>query len=106
MAEAEVNSGAEGDMPVRLSPEIEFLGMDICLRIEVRGRKHWHDPVALLERDPAKLDVLAHEARLGELHRRDEPQEFLDRQIGPAPILFQPVAEAGIFQKLMDRTAD
>ena len=62
-------------------------------RVHVGGRHHGHDLVALLQADAAELDVLAHVARLGELHRRDEPQEFLDRQVDPAPVLLEPVAQ-------------
>ena len=36
---------------------------------------------SLSQSHAAKFDIAAHDARLGELHRRDEPQEFLDRQI-------------------------
>src|SRR6516165_3354591 len=101
MAKAEVNSGTEGDMPVRLSLKIELLRICICLRIQVRGRQHGHDLLALPELHPAKFDVFSHVARLGELHGREEPQEFLDRKIGPAPILFEPIAQPGTFQKLI-----
>src|ERR1700730_5186399 len=47
MAKAKMNSGAEGDMPVRFSLEIEFLRMCICLRIQVCGRQHGHDLLTL-----------------------------------------------------------
>src|SRR5262245_33040405 len=106
MAKAIMNPGAEGDMPVRLAFEIEPLGMLVCPRIEVGRRQHGHNLLTLLQPDTAKLDVLAHEARLGELYGRDEAQEFLHGEIDPAPILLQPVAQAGIFQELMDRAAD
>src|SRR5882757_8883061 len=106
MTEAKMNSGAERDMPVWLALEIEPLRMDIGVRIEVRSRQHRHDPVALLQLDTAELDILAHVARLGELHGRDEPQEFLDGQAGAVPIFLQPVAQARVFQELMDRAAD
>ena len=90
MAKAEVDSGAEGDVPVRLALQIEPFRMRICLRIHVGGRQHGHDPVALSQSDATEFDILAHVARLGELHRRDEAQKFLDRQIDTAPILFEP----------------
>src|SRR5215510_2425938 len=106
MAKAEMNSGAEGDMPVWLALEIELFRIDISVRIEVRGRQHRHDPVALLQPDTAELDILAHIARLGELHGRDETQEFLDGQAGAAPVLLQPVTQASVLQELMDRAAD
>src|SRR5262245_291144 len=106
MAKAEMNSGAESDMPVWLALEIELLRMDIGVRIEVRGRQHRHDPVTLLQLDTAELDILSYIARLGELHRRDETQKLLDRQAGAVPVLLQPVAQASVFQELMDRAAD
>src|SRR5262249_54101393 len=68
MAKAKMNSGAEGDMPVWLALEVELLRMDIGLRIQIRGHQHRHDPIALLQPDSTELDVLAHVARLGELH--------------------------------------
>ena len=80
-------SGAEGDVPVRLALQIEPLRMRIGLRIHVGGRQHGHDLVALSQADAAELDIPAHIARLGELHRRDEAQKFLDREIGAAPVL-------------------
>src|SRR5262245_4161787 len=106
MPKAKVNSGAEGDMPVWLALEIELLRMDIGMRIEVRGRQHRHDPVALLQLDSAELDILAYIARLGELHGRDETQELLDGQAGAVPVLLQPVAQASVLQELMDRATD
>ena len=81
------------DVPVRPALEIEPLGMLVRLRVHVGRRQHGHDPVALLQPDAAKLDVLSHKARLGELHRRDEAQEFLDRETGAAPVLREPVAQ-------------
>src|SRR6516162_3184124 len=104
MAKAKVNSGAESDMPVRFSLEVEFLR--ICMRVQVCGRQHGHDLLTLLQLDTAKPDILPYDARFGELHGRDEPQKFLDGQIGSVPIFFQPIAKARIFQKLIDRTAD
>src|SRR5690349_11472837 len=106
MAKAEMDASAEGDMPVRPPPKIEPFRMLVRGRIEIGGGQQGHDLVAALEPDAAKLDVLAHEARLGELHRRDEAQEFLDRDIGSSPILFQPVAQTRILQKLVDRARD
>jgi hypothetical protein len=106
MAEAKVNAGAEGDVPVRVPPKIEPLGMLVGGRIQIGSSEHGHDPVAALEPHAAKLHVLAHEARLGELHRRDEAQEFLDREIGAVPVLFEPIAEFGVLQELINRTAD
>src|SRR6516162_4079173 len=106
MAKAKVNSGAESDMPVRFSLEVEFLRICICLRVQVCGRQHGHDLLTLLQPNTAKLDILPYDARFGELHGRDEPQKFLYGQIGSVPVFFQPIAEARIFQKLIDRTAD
>src|SRR3984893_12690428 len=106
MAEAKVNSGAEGQMPVRPALEIELLGSFVCLRIEVCGRQHGHDLETLFQPDAAKLDVLADQARFGELYGRDEPQKFLYRQTNPRPILFEPIAQRRIFQKLINRAAN
>src|SRR5262249_31110603 len=84
MPQTEMNTGAEGDVPVRPALEIKLLRMRIGLRIEVRGHQHGNDLLALLQPDTAELELPADVARLGELHRREEPQEFLDREIGPA----------------------
>src|SRR5262245_61061043 len=69
MAEAEMDAGAEGHMPIRLALEIELLRMRIGLRIEVCGHQHGNDLLALLQPDAAQLEVPADVARLGELHR-------------------------------------
>src|SRR5262249_56745194 len=65
MAQTKMNSGAEGKMPVRPPGKVEFLGIFICLRIEVGGDQHGHDVRTLLQSDAAKPDVLADHARLG-----------------------------------------
>ena len=106
MAKAEMDSGAEGDMPVRLSLQIEPFRMRIGLRVHVGGCQHDHDLVALSQGNAAEFDILPHVARFGELHRRDEPQKFLHRQIDAAPVFFEPVAQIGIFQQLEYRSAD
>src|SRR5258708_39922935 len=100
MAEAEMDPGAEGDVPVWLSWQIEPLGVRISLRIHIGGRQHGHDPVTLAQTDTAQFDIPAHVARLCELHRRDETQKFLDREIDAAPIGFQTDATTRAFQKL------
>src|SRR5262245_53926332 len=45
VAEAEMNSGAEREMPVRPPLEIEPFGALVRLRIEIRGDDHRHHPV-------------------------------------------------------------
>jgi hypothetical protein len=62
MAKAKVNSGAESDMPVRFSLEVEFLRISICLRVQVCGRQHGHDLLTPLQPDTAKLDILPYDA--------------------------------------------
>src|SRR5262249_56201989 len=104
--EAEMNAGAKGDMPVRSALEIKLLRMPIGMRIEVCCHEHGNDLLAPLQPDTAELEVPADLARLGALHRREEPQEFLDREIGPTPVFFQPVPKGGILQQLMHRAAD
>ena len=47
MAKAEMNSGAEGNMAVRLSLEIELLRICVGLRIQVCGCQHRHDLLTL-----------------------------------------------------------
>ena len=89
-----MNPGAEGDMPVRPSLEIEVLRLFVGLRIEVSGDQHRYDFFAPLQPDAAKLHILSHEARLGELHWGNEPQEFLDGKLSATPILFQPIAKS------------
>ena len=95
-----MDAGAEGDVAVRLALQVEPFRMRIGLRVHIGGGQHRHDLVAPPQPDAAELDVLAHIARFGELHRRDEPQKFLDRQIEPAPVLLQPVAQPRILQEL------
>jgi len=53
-----MDAGAECEMPVRSSLEIEFLGMLVRLRIQVGGCRHGHDLVTLLQPNAANLDVL------------------------------------------------
>jgi hypothetical protein len=98
MAETKMNSGAEGEMPVRLSRKVELFRAWICLRIEVCRRQHGHDLVALLQSDAAKFDVFANEPRFGELHGRDEPQELFHRQIGPIPVSSSQSRRPGFFK--------
>src|SRR3954447_3149375 len=62
--------------------------------------------MALLETHARELDIPPHIARLGELHRRYEAQEFLHRKPDAAPVLCQPVADARISEELVDGTAD
>jgi hypothetical protein len=100
-----MDPGAEG-VAVWFPLQVEPLGMRIGLRVHVGGGQHGHDLVAPPQPDAAEFDILAHIARLGELHRRDEPQKLLDRQIEPAPVLLQPVAKLGILQELEYRSAD
>ena len=102
-----MDSGAEGDVPVRLALQIEPLRMRIGLRIHVGGGQHGHDLVAPSQPDAAEFDIPAHVARLGELHRRDEAQKFLDRQIerGSSPASSQS-RRSGFFKSSMHRSAD
>ena len=86
--------------------KIEPLRMRIGRGIHVGGRQHRHDPLALLHDDAAEIDVAAHIARLGELHRGEETQEFLDREIDAAPVLLEPVAQIRVFQELVHGAAD
>src|SRR6266403_831025 len=102
MAKAEMDPGAEGDVPVRPALQIEPFGMSVCLRVHVGGCQHDHDPVALSQSDAAEFDIFAYVARFGELHRRDEAQKFLDRQVDAAPVLLEPVAQIRVYYKLMD----
>src|SRR5262245_22238328 len=60
VAQAVMNAGTEGDMPVRFPREIELLRMLVCPRIQVGRRQHGNDLFALLQPDAAELGVLAH----------------------------------------------
>ena len=60
-----MDSGAEGDVPVRLALQIEPFGVRVRLRIHVGGGQHRHDLVALSQPDAAELDILPHIARFG-----------------------------------------
>src|SRR5262249_25159373 len=106
MPQTEMNAGAEGDMPVRPALEINLLRMRIGLRIEVRGHQHGNDLLALLQPDTADLELPVAVAGLGDLHGREEPQEFLESEMAPAPFFFWPVTQSGFFQELMHRAAD
>ena len=86
-------------MPVRPPLEIEAFRALVRLSIQIGGDEHRHHPVALLQFHALEVDILAHVARLGELHRRDEAQEFLDRQPGAAPVRRQPIAAIRILQQ-------
>src|SRR5690348_13973710 len=92
VAQAKMDAGTEGDVPVRPPFEIELFRMLVRFRIEVRSGQHGHDLVTLLQPGAAKVHVLSHEARLGELHRGNEAQKFLDGEVGAAPIRCQPIA--------------
>src|SRR5690349_22878132 len=63
VSEAEMNAGAEGEMPVRPPREVETFGMLVGRGIEIGRRDHGHDLIAALQRDPLDLDILAHIAR-------------------------------------------
>ncbi len=63
MTEAEMDSGAERHVPVRPPRQIELLGMFIRRSIHVGGDDHRHHPVALVQANSVKLDVLPHVAR-------------------------------------------
>src|SRR5258705_370896 len=63
MAEAEMSSCPEGQMPVRPSLEIHPLGALVCFLVQIGGDDHRHDPVALLKADAVQIDILAHVAR-------------------------------------------
>src|SRR5262249_56141878 len=88
-AEAKVDSGAEGDVVVRPPLHVETLGIFVRLRVHVGRNQHGHDLLALLHADTVELDIVAYEAWLGKLHRRDEAQELLDRERKPAPVLLE-----------------
>ena len=94
MAKTKMNSGAERKMPVRLAREIKFFRVGICLRIEVGCRQHGHDLLAPFQPDTAEFDLFANKPRFGELHHRNEPQEFCrrkaDSQSGAAVRLARP----------------
>jgi hypothetical protein len=93
---SKMNSGAERKMPVRLAREIKFFRVGIRLRIEVGCRQHGHDLLAPFQPDTAEFDLFANKPRFGELHHRNEPQEFFHRQTSPAPVFLQPIAQRWI----------
>jgi hypothetical protein len=60
----------------------------------------------LFEPDAAQLHVLSYEPRVRKLHRQDKAQEFLDRQVGSAPVLGQPVTQSRVLYEFENRSAD
>src|SRR5262245_1408395 len=106
MTEAEMDSRAESNMTVRPSLEIARFSEHVSSRIHVGGHQHSHDLVTTLKSDAVQFHVLPHESRFRELHRRDKAKEFLDRQVGSPPVLFQPVTQFGILRDLKNRSAD
>ena len=66
--------------------------MRIYVRVHVGRSQHGYDPVALLEMDATEINILLYETRLGELHGRDEAEEFFDGRVAPTPVFLEPVA--------------
>src|SRR3712207_2207874 len=58
----------------------------------------------LSQTPPSSMSL--HKARFGELHRRDEAQELLNRQRRAAPVLLEPIAQFGSSCQLIDCSAD
>lgn len=58
-----MDAGAEGDVPVRLSLQIEPFRMGICLRVHVGGSQIDHDLLAPSQSDTSELDIPPHVAR-------------------------------------------
>src|SRR5438132_8642808 len=102
MAKAEVDSGPEGNVPIRSPLKIEPLRMLIRLRVQVGCGQHSHDLVAFLQPNASEINVLSHNTRLGELHWRDKAQKLLNRQARAIPVLREPVAQFGILEKFIN----
>src|SRR5262249_8719329 len=105
MTKAEMDSCAESNVAVRPPLEIELLGEHVCCWIHVGGYQHGHDLVAVFKPDAVQLHILPYKARFRELHRRYKAEKFLDRQVGSAPVLLQPVTQFRIFRELKNRAA-
>ena len=58
-ADSKMDAGAEADMPIRLSLQIEPFRMKIRLRV----RQHHHDLVAASQPGAAEFDVSGHATR-------------------------------------------
>ena len=106
MSQTEMHARSERHLAIGFPCKIQLFRVRICLRVHVGSGQHRHDPVAFLQMYATKIDILADEARLGELHGRDEAQKFLDRQVGAAPVFLEPIAQLGCLQYLVDRPAD
>src|SRR4029450_5634009 len=106
VAQTEMDPRAELQVAVGLPLEIKLLRTRVCIRIHVGSRQHGHDFFTLLQPNSTELDIFPDETRLGELDGRDEAQEFLNCQIGAAPILLEPIAQGGSSGELVDRSAD
>src|SRR5262249_2435962 len=106
MTEAEMDACSECDVPIWPSSKVEPLGVLVRHRVQIGGREHGHDLVSRFKLHAAKYRVLSNKARLGELHRRDEAEEFFDRETCAAPILHQPISKPPISQQFEHRPAD
>ena len=80
-------------MAVRVPLEVELFRRLVGPGVGVGRGDHDHDLVALFQLDAVEPEILAHIARLGELHWRHEAQELLDREVGAGPVLLEPVAQ-------------
>ena len=67
-----MNACPESEVSVRVSLQIKPFRILVRHRVHVGCGNHCHDLVSLLQPDPAEFYVLSHEARLRELHGRDE----------------------------------
>ena len=106
MTEAEMDAGTEGNVPVGFSRQIQLFRLRVRHRIHVRARKSGSYLIATFELHTTQINILAHVAWLRELHRAYETKEFLNGEVGTAPVRSEPVAQCGIFRQLENRPAD
>ena len=72
VTQTEMDPRAEREMAVGSPLQIERLRMRVGFRIHIGRRQHSHDLVTGFQPNPAELNILSDETRLGKLHGRDE----------------------------------
>src|SRR5438445_1805199 len=89
-AEAEMDPGAKRQVGIRLAAKVEILRIGELLRVAVAGAEQQHHGLALTDRASIDLEVLERHPA-GELDRRIETEQLLDRGARQALVLLPPL---------------